>query len=109
MPVSKISTVGCELLEGRRRPVDRPALALHVVALVDGSPEDVEDAAERRLADRDGDRRARVLDVGAAGEAVGGVHRHGADAVVPEMLLDLGDQVDRGAAVLLGTWMRRAL
>ena len=92
-----------ELLEGRRRPMDRPALATpRRLALVDGSPEDVEDPAERRLADGDGDRRARVLDVGAAGNAVGGVHRHGADAVVPEMLLHLGDQVDRGAAVLLG-------
>ena len=92
-----------ELLEGRRGPVDRPALALDVVALVDGCAEDVEDAGRaspRRH--RDGDRRAGVLDVGAARDAVGGVHRHRADPVVPEVLLDLGDQVDRRAAVLLG-------
>ena len=51
---------------------------------------------------RDGDRRAGVLDVGSARDAVGRVHRHRPHAVVPEVLLDLGDQVDRGAAVLLG-------
>ena len=102
MPVSKIWTVGSSSSKvGAGRWIG-PALALDVGALVDGCAEDVEDPAERRLAHRDGDRRAHVLDVGAAGDAVGGVHRHGADPVVPEVLLDLGDQVDRGAAVLLG-------
>ena len=92
-----------ELLEGRRGAVDRPALAVSTSSPSSiGSPDDVEDAAERCLADRDGDRRAGVLDVGAARDAVGRVHRHRADAVVPEVLLHLGDQVDRGAAVLLG-------
>ena len=91
-----------ELFEVGRRPVDRPALTLDVGALVDGGAEDVEDPAERGLADRDGDRGPGVLDVGAAGEAVRGVHRHRADAVVPEVLLHLGDQVGRRAALLCG-------
>ena len=41
------------------------------------------------LADRHGDRPAGVADLGAAREAVGGVHRHRADAVVAEVLLHL--------------------
>ena len=102
MPVSKICDRRLELLEGRGGPVDRPALALDFLALVDGSAEDVEDAAERHLPDGHGDGRSGVLDVGAARDAVGGVHRHGPDPVVSEMLLDLGDQVDRGPVVLLG-------
>ncbi len=103
MPVSKTSIVGSQLVELGSRPVDRPALAgLDLVALVDRIAEDVEDAAEGRLADGDGDRRAGVLDVHPTRETVRGVHRHRAHAVVPEMLLHLRDQLDRGPPVLLG-------
>ena len=62
-----------------------------------GLAEHVEDAAEGDLADRHRDRAAGVDHVGAAGEAVGGVHGDGAHAVVAEVLLHLGDQ--RGARV----------
>ena len=47
---------------------------------------------ERRLADRHGDRAAGVDDLVAAREAVGGVHRDRADAVVAEVLLHLADE-----------------
>ena len=91
-----------QVLEVRRVAVDRPALAaLDVLALaVDHGAEDVEDPAQRRVAHRDRDRRARVHDVDAAGEPVGRVHGDGAHAVVAEMLLDLGDQLERISAVL---------
>jgi hypothetical protein len=75
--------------------VDRPALRVgrRLLALVDRLTDHVPEAAERRLADRDGDLLPRVLDLEPAGEAVGGVHRHGADAVVAKELLNLGDHV----------------
>jgi len=62
--------------------------------------EHVPDAAECLLADRHRDRLARVEHVDAAGEAVGRVHRHRADAVVAQMLLHLCDQRARARAVL---------
>src|SRR5207302_587814 len=59
-----------EVLEGRGIAVDRPAL--HIVArrilLVDRVADDVPEAAERDVADRDGDRLAGVEDVRAARE-----------------------------------------
>src|SRR5579862_3469943 len=88
-----------QLAERRRVAVDRPALACGRGLAVDGVAEDVPDAAERLLADRDGDRAARVDDVDAAGEAVGRLHRDGADAVVAEMLLHLCDQLARLAVL----------
>src|SRR4029079_2610319 len=91
-----------QLFEARRVAVNRPALVgLDVVPLVDDVAENVEDPAEGRIADRNADRRARVLDVHAAGEPVGGVHGHRTDAVVAEVLLDLGDQVEGGSPLLL--------
>ena len=78
--------------------MDRPALVdLDLVALVDGLAEQVEDAPERHVADRHGDRAAGVDDLHAAGEAVGGVHGDRAHAVVAEVLLDLADQPRAGA------------
>src|SRR5262249_59416846 len=74
-------------------PVDRPTLLhLDLRALVDRFPQQVEDAAERLLADRDRDRCARVDDPVAALHPVCRVHCDGADAVVTEVLLDLADQ-----------------
>ena len=62
------------------------------LAEVDRLAEQVEDAPERHLADRDRDRPAGVDHLGAAGEPVGGVHRDRAHAVVAEVLLDLAHE-----------------
>jgi hypothetical protein len=94
---------GLELVEIRRRTMDRPALLrLRILALVDRVAEHVEDAAERRRPDGHGDGRARILDVHAAGETVRGVHGDRAHAIVAEVLLHLGDEVEGAAAVLFG-------
>ena len=88
-----------QVLDGRRRAVDRPALLDHdLLALVDRLAEQVEDAPERHVADRHRDRAAGVDDLHAAREAVGGVHRHRAHAVVAEMLLDLAHERRAGPA-----------
>src|SRR6266566_4252833 len=75
--------------------MDRPPLGVlrDRRALVHGLPDDVEDAAERRLAHRDGDRLARVHDLHAAHDAVRRAHRDGADLVAPDVLLDFGDEL----------------
>ena len=87
-----------QVLDGRGGAVDRPALLdLDRLALVDRLAEQVEDAAERDVADRHGDRAAGVDDLHAAREAVGGVHGDRADAVVAEVLLHLADEVGAGA------------
>ena len=93
---------GLQLFEAGRIAVNRPALVdLDLVPLVDDIAENVEDPAEGRIADRNADRRARVLDVHPAGEPVGGVHGDRTDAIVAEVLLDLGDQVEGGSPLLL--------
>jgi hypothetical protein len=80
IPVSRIS-------------VDRPAVALRRRLVVDGVAEHVPDPPERLLPDRHRDRPARVDDVDAARKPVRRVHGDGADSVVPEVLLDLGDEL----------------
>jgi hypothetical protein len=77
------------------------AIALGLVALVDRLAEQVEDAPERALSHRHGDRAAGVAHLHAARQAVGGVHGHRADAVVAQVLLHLEHEL-RGAAVLAG-------
>ena len=85
--------LGRLLVERRRVAVDRQAdLGDDRALAVDRVAEDVEHATERRLADRDGDRRAGVADADAAGEPVGRGHRDRADPVVAEVLLDLADE-----------------
>jgi hypothetical protein len=83
-----------ELTELRRVAVDRPALPVRrsAVHLVDRLADHVPEAAERRIPDRHRDRRARVEDVDAAGDAVRRVHRHRTHAVVSEVLLHLRDE-----------------
>jgi hypothetical protein len=78
----------------RRGPVDRPTLDVvgQRLTVVDRVAEQVEDAAQGHVADRDGDRTAGVADHVAALDAVGGVHRDRADAIVTEVLLDLADE-----------------
>ena len=85
--------LGEELVEGRRVAVDgEHLLGLHRALPVDGVAQDVEDAAERLLAHRDGDGRAGIDRVEAARQPVGGGHGHRAHPVVPQVLLDLDDE-----------------
>ncbi len=101
MPVSSISWEGVEVLDLGGRTVDRPALlALHLAALVDRLAEQVEDPAQRLLADRHGDRRAGVGHLVAPLDAVGRVHGDRTHALVAEVLLHLADQPALGAAAL---------
>ena len=91
--------LGRLLVEGRRGAVDRQALGdRHRALLVDRLAQDVEDAAQGDLADRDRDRAAGVDDVDAAGKAVRGGHGHAADPVVAQVLLDLADDLHAVAA-----------
>src|SRR5665647_3183495 len=85
---------GVQRLEIGRRAMDRPAL--HVgqrLAVVDRVADDVDKAAERLLAHRHRHGLAGVDDVGAAREAVGGVHGDGPHLVVAEVLLHLADDL----------------
>ena len=93
IPVSKISIFAERSLKLGRVAVDRPALdAVGGRGLVvDRLADHVPDAAERLLADRNRDRPAEIDDVEAAREPVGGVHGDRAHAVVPQVLLHLGD------------------
>ena len=77
---------------GGSRWIGQRSTSSAVAPLVDRLADDVPDPAERRVADGHADRRAGVDDVDAAREAVGRVHGDGADAVVAEVLLHLGDQ-----------------
>ena len=92
---------GLEHLGRRRQVLDARGVLVDAAALdvrgqrlaeVDRLAEQVEDAPERRLADRHGDRAAGVDHLDAAREAVGRVHRDRAHAVVAEVLLDLADE-----------------
>jgi hypothetical protein len=90
-----------EVLDVRSIAVDRPAeFRGDRFALVDRLAQQVEDAAQRLAAHRHRDRPAGVDDLDAAREAVGAVHRHGADAVIAQVLLDLADE--RATAVRAG-------
>ena len=75
---------GPVLRVGQRRP------------LVDGVAVDVDEPAQRGLAHRHGHGGAGVDHLGAAREAVGGVHGDGADLVVAEVLLYLADHLVAG-------------
>ena len=84
--------------ERRRGTVDRvAAIAFHGALAVDRLADDVEEPAERRLADRHGDRPAGGDRLHPAAQAVGRGHRDRAHPVVSEVLLHLGDHF---AAVL---------
>ena len=89
-----------EVLDVRGVTVDRPALLrLDGRSEVDRLAEQVEDAPEGRLADRNGDRASGVDDLDAAREPVRRVHRDRPHAVVAEVLLDLADERLAVAAV----------
>ena len=83
-----------EVTEARRVTMDRPPLDAfgYRPSFVDRFADHVPEASERRRADGNGDRRARVHARRATRQAVGRVHGHGANAVVAEVLLHLRDQ-----------------
>src|SRR4029453_16190054 len=87
--------LGLELVEGGGLAVDAPPL-LDVVLLALLEVEDVtgrvEHVALGDVTDRDGDRLTGVDDAGAADEAVGRLHRDGADHAVTDVQRDLEDQ-----------------
>ena len=90
-----------QILDLGRAAVNRPALPVWKLrALVDRLAEQVEDAAEGLLADRDRDRATGVDHLVAAAQSVRCVHGDRADAVVAEVLLHLADQVELGATLL---------
>ena len=88
--------LGGLVLQRRRRPMDRPVFlgVDRTAGVVDRLAEHVQDPAERLRTDRDGDRGAEILGDHAALHAIGRLHRDGADAVLAQVLLDLGDDVD---------------
>jgi peptide chain release factor 1 len=79
--------LGRLILEPRRLTMDRPGdLGIDRAALVDRLADHVQDAAERLRPDRDLDRVAGIDRLGAAHQAVGRVHRDGADRALAQML-----------------------
>jgi len=84
MPVSKISVLGS-------RSVNL-GVSVHRLA------QHVEDPAQRRVADRRGDRRAGIHHRHAAGDAVGAAHGDRAHLVLPDVLLHFGGEADRHVA-----------
>jgi hypothetical protein len=87
---------GLQILELGRRPVDGPSFQVggERLAFVYGLAQQVEQAAQRGLADGHGDRQARVHHFHASRQTVGGIHGHRAHLVVAQVLLDLGDEMD---------------
>ena len=113
IPVSNISVVGLSssMVGAERWIGQRSVSELMSAPEVDRLAEQVEDAAERLAADRNGDRPTGVHDLGATREAVRGVHRDRAHAVVAEVLLDLEHEHVAGVDLLveLGSRGRRTL
>ena len=100
MPVTRIAaSVDWSTNGGASAWIGARQVAADRAALVDRLADDVHDAAERLRADRHADLRAGGGDPLAAGQAVGRVHRDGADDVLAEMLGDLEDQA---VAVIVG-------
>ena len=84
--------------------MDRPPLlGVHGPAgVVHRLTKHVEHAAERLGPDGHRDRTTLILGRHAALQAVGRLHRHGADSVFAEVLLDLADDVHIGGPGLAG-------
>ena len=100
MPVSRISWAGARSsTEGAARWIGQRSSVSTSPHVVDRLAEEVEDPAERVVAHRDRDRPAGVDHVVAPLEAVGGVHRDRANAVVAEVLLHLQRQIHSSALV----------
>jgi hypothetical protein len=91
---------GLVLVAGRLA-VNRPALLrVDRPSSVHRLSDDVQDPAERLLADRHRDPDAQVHRLHAADHSVGRLHRDAPDAVLAEVLCDLGNDVDRDAGRL---------
>ena len=87
--------LGCRRLLGKagRGPVDRRVLfGFDRTALVDRLSDHVQDTTEGLGADRHVDRAAAVLDLFAAHQALGAVHRDRANLILAEMLRHLQHQ-----------------
>ncbi len=83
---------GIERLEVGSRTMNGPALyAGQRLTAVDRVADDVDEPAERLLADRHGHGLAGVDHLAAARQTVGGIHGHRPHLVVAEMLLHLAD------------------
>ena len=90
MPVTSTSdSVDCSAKSGAGAWIGRYSVAVDRALLVHGLADDVQDAAERDVADRHLDRLAGVGDLEAADEAFGGVHGDGAHGALAEVLGDL--------------------
>ena len=93
--------LGREVAELGRVAVDRPVfVGVDRAAAVDRLADDVEHAAERRLADGHRDRPAGVDAVLAADQAVGAAQRDAPHAAAAQVLLHLAGEVDLHALVL---------
>src|SRR5438445_721922 len=78
----------------KRLAMDRAALGRrHGPGIIDRVADDVDDAAERAVADRHGDRPAGVADRHAAHQTLGRVHRDAAHGALAEVLRHLDDEV----------------
>ena len=100
IPVSKVSIVGERSRNaGGSRWIDQRSVSAAMrLELVDRLADHVPEPAERRRADRNGDRAARVDADDAARQAVGRVHGDRAHAIVAEVLLHLCDEDARRVA-----------
>ncbi len=101
MPVSNNFGLGRQVGDRGRIAVDRPVFfGVDRAAAVDRLAEQVEHAAERRLADRHRHRAAGVDALHAADQAVGAAQGDAADAAAAEVLLHFAGEVDLHALVI---------
>ena len=101
MPVSNSSVLVDRSRERRRIAMDRPAfVGVDRAAAVDRLADQVEHAAERRLADGHGHGAAGVDALLAADQAVGAAQGDAAHAAAAQVLLHLAGEVDLHALVL---------
>ena len=85
---------GRKIFELRRIAMNRPQkFGLNLLAAIDRLADDINEPPQRIRADGHRDRRAGIDGLHAAHEAVGRIHRNGADAVLAKMLLHFADQV----------------
>ena len=93
-PALELLRLGGELVECRRRAVDRPAVShvLYLASLVNRLTEHVQDASQNSLSDGDRYRASGILHLDATAEAVGAGHGDRADHVVAKELLNFQGQ-----------------